>query len=107
MFSKYSAVNNAITPPNLYPVHHPTTAIAAPAAIDLPSFALICSILNASTVISCVAEAIAMTSPTLINKARFCVGFIKLQINKLIKIIICIRTIHPLLWPNFFVKSGI
>ena len=60
MFSKYSAVNKAITPPNLYPLHQPTTAIAAPAAIDLFSFSPICSILKASTVISCVAEAIAM-----------------------------------------------
>ena len=43
---------NATTPPSLYPVHHPTTAIAAPACIDSPSFFPICSILKASTVIS-------------------------------------------------------
>ena len=40
-------------------------------AIALPSFSLICSILNASTVISWVAEAIAITNPIEINKARF------------------------------------
>ena len=42
-----------------------------------------------------------------INKAKFCVGFITLQTNKLNKIIICIKTIHPLLWPSFFVNNGI
>ena len=51
-FSKYSAAFKAITPPSLYPVHQPTTAIAAPACIDFPSSFPICSILNASTVIS-------------------------------------------------------
>ena len=44
--------NNDSTPPNLYPVHQPTTAIAAPAAMDFPSSSPICSILKASTVIS-------------------------------------------------------
>ena len=81
--------------------------MAAPAAIDFPSFASICSILNASTVISWVAEAIAITNPTLIKSAKFCVGFIKLQTIKLNKIINCINTIHPRLCPNFFVKNGI
>ena len=35
------------------------------------------------------------------------VGLITLQIIKLIKIIICIKTIQPLLWPSFLVKTGI
>ena len=48
----YNPENKDNTPPSLYPLHHPTTAIAAPAAIDFPSFELICSILSASTVIS-------------------------------------------------------
>ena len=46
-------------------------------------------------------------NPTVISKAKFCVGFIKLQTTKLDKIVICIKTIHPLLWPSFFVKNGI
>ena len=64
-------------------------------AIELPSFSPICSILNASTVISCVADAIAMINPTVINSARFSVGFIKLHTIKQIKIAVCIKTIQP------------
>ena len=41
------------------------------------------------------------------NLAKFCVGFITLQIKRLKRMIICIRTIHPLLCPIFFVKKGI
>ena len=71
--------------------------MAAPAAIDFPSFSFICSILNASTVISWVADAIAIIKPTVINKAKFSVGLITLQTTRLNKIINCIKTIHPLL----------
>ena len=39
----------------------------------------------------------SLINPTDINKAKFCVGFITLQTNRLIRMIICIRTIHPLL----------
>ena len=58
------------TPPNLKPDHHPTTAIAAPAAIDSFSFFPICSILKASTVISCVADAKAIIRPIPIIKTK-------------------------------------
>ena len=54
-----------------------------------------------------VADAIAIINPTVINRAKFCVGFIKLQATKHNKIAICIKTIHPLLWTSFFVKNGI
>ena len=50
---------------------------------------------------------IAMINPIEINNAKFSVGFIKLHTTKLSKIASCIKTIHPLLWPSFFVKSGI
>ena len=49
----------------------------------------------------------SLINPTEINRAKFSVGFIKLQTNKLSKIAICIKTIHPRLWPNFLVKRGI
>ena len=100
-------MDSAITPPSLYPVHHPTTAIAAPAAIDLLSLGLICSILKASTVMSCVAEAIAIINPMLIKSVKFSVGLIKLQIIKLSNIISCIKTIQPRLCPNLLFKKGI
>ena len=107
MFCRISAANNDSTPPNLYPVHQPTTAIAAPAAMDFPSFSPICSILKASTVISWVDDAIAIIKPTETTKAKFSDGSSKLQRASESKMIICIKTIHPLLWPIFFVKYGI
>ena len=39
----------------------------------------------------------SIINPTEINNAKFSVGLIKLQITKLKKIIICIKTIQPLL----------
>ena len=97
MVCKISAEKRDKTPPSLYPDHHPTTAIAAPAAIDFPSFSPICSILKASTVISWVADAIAIIKPTVITKAKFSVGLIILHIIREDKIINCIKTIQPLL----------
>ena len=49
----------------------------------------------------------SVINPTVINNAKFSEGFITLQTNKLNKIINCIKTIHPLLWPSFFVSIGI
>ena len=74
LYSQIPAELSAITPPSLYPVHHPTTAIAAPACIDFPSSFPICSILRASTVISWVAEAIAIIRPIVITNTRLAVG---------------------------------
>ena len=62
---------------------------------------------NAAIIYDESADEFAIINTTVINKAKFCVGFIKLQTNKLNKIAICIKTIHPLLWPSFFVKKGI
>ena len=56
---------------------------------------------------SCVAEAIAIIKPIVINSARFSVGLIKLQTKRQVKIEICIATIQPLLCPSFFVRYGI
>ena len=81
--------------------------MAAPAAIDLFSFSPTCSILKASTVISCVDEAIAITRPIDISSAKFSDGFIKLHSTNEIKITNCIKTIQPRLWPIFFVRKGI
>ena len=39
----------------------------------------------------------SVINPTVINNAKFSVGFIALQTNKLNKIISCIKTIQPLL----------
>ena len=39
----------------------------------------------------------SLINPTVINNAKFSVGFITLQTNKLNKIINCIKTIQPLL----------
>ena len=50
--SSLSAISRQINPPSLKPVHHPTTAIAAPAAMLEVSSFFICSILRASIVIS-------------------------------------------------------
>ena len=73
----------------------------------LISVGLIIAIASATQDITVDALRIEQINPTEINNAKFCVGFIKLQTNKLSKIAICIKTIHPLLWPSFFVKNGI
>ena len=41
------------------------------------------------------------------NDGTFLNMFKRLQIAKLIKIVNCIKTIQPLLWPSFLVKCGI
>ena len=68
--SNASATNSDTSPPSLKPVHQPTTATAAPAAMAACSFAPTCSMRSASTVMSCEADAMAMTSPTATTSAR-------------------------------------
>ena len=48
-----------------------------------------------------------MSKPTDITRAKFSEGSITLHKNNEIKINICIRTIHPLRCPIFFVRYGI
>ena len=92
-----SALTKDIKPPILYPVHHPTTEKAAPAASKFFSFSFICSILRASIVMSWVADEIAIASPTAIISQRFSVGFKKLQLNNEIKMNDCIKMIQDFL----------
>ena len=49
----------------------------------------------------------SIASPTVITNAKFSVGLIMLHKKRDNKINDCINTIHPLLWPIFFVKKGI
>ena len=50
---------------------------------------------------------IAIINPILITSAKFVVGLITLHKIKLIRIIVCIKTIHPRLCPILFVNQGI
>ena len=78
--------------------------MAAPADIASFSSTLICSILKASTVISCVAEAMATIKPIPITRPKLFTGSTKFQKSKQIKMIDCIKKIHDFLCPIFFVK---
>ena len=72
--SKESATFNSTNPPSLNPVHQPITVMAAPAVMLAVSLARTCSIRKASRVISCDAEAIAMTKPRATINVKSWVG---------------------------------